>query len=56
MHRLISLPVLAIILAMSSTLHAQQYPSKPIRIIIPLLKSDYEKYGKLIRTIGLQPQ
>jgi tripartite-type tricarboxylate transporter receptor subunit TctC len=35
MHRLIFLPVLAIVMAMAATLHAQQYPSKPIRIIIP---------------------
>jgi tripartite-type tricarboxylate transporter receptor subunit TctC len=35
MHRLIALPVLAIVMAMAPTLHAQQYPSKPIRIIIP---------------------
>jgi tripartite-type tricarboxylate transporter receptor subunit TctC len=35
MHRLIALPVLAIILAMAPTLHALQYPSKTIRIIIP---------------------
>ena len=120
MHRLIALPVLAIVMAIAPTLHAQQYPSKPIRIIIPFppgdsldtmsrliaptllarlgqnivvdnragaagqlglkiaahaelfpetltvaetpesfartLKSDYEKYGKLIRAIGFQPQ
>jgi len=35
MHRLIFLPLLAIALALAPTLHAQQYPSKPIRIIIP---------------------
>ena len=35
MHRLIALPVLAIVMAMAPTLRAQQYPSKPIRIIIP---------------------
>jgi tripartite-type tricarboxylate transporter receptor subunit TctC len=35
MHRLFFLPVLAIVMAMAATLHAQQYPSKPIRIIIP---------------------
>jgi len=35
MHRLIALPVLAIVMAMAPALHAQQYPSKPIRIIIP---------------------
>ncbi len=35
MHRLIAMPVFAIVMAMAPTLHAQQYPSKPIRIIIP---------------------
>ena len=40
MHRLIALPVLAVILAIVPTLHAQQYPSKPIRIIIPFPPGD----------------
>lgn len=33
MQRLISLTFFAIILAMAPALHAQPYPSKPIRII-----------------------
>jgi len=40
MHRLASLAALAIVLAMAPTLHAQQYPSKPIRIIIPFPAGD----------------
>jgi len=40
MHRSIALPVLAAVLAMAPTLHAQQYPSKPIRIIIPFPAGD----------------
>jgi tripartite-type tricarboxylate transporter receptor subunit TctC len=40
MHRLIALPVIAIVMAMAATLHAQQYPSKPIRIIIPFPPGD----------------
>jgi len=40
MHRLISLPVIAVILAMVPMLHAQQYPSRPIRIIIPFPAGD----------------
>lgn len=40
MHRFISLPALAVILAMAPALHAQQYPSKPIRIIIPFPAGD----------------
>jgi tripartite-type tricarboxylate transporter receptor subunit TctC len=35
MHRMIYLPVLAIFTALAATPQAQQYPSKPIRIIIP---------------------
>ena len=35
MHHLIVLPVLASFMAMAAPLHAQQYPAKPVRIIIP---------------------
>ena len=40
MHRLSSLSLLAIMLAMAPALHAQPYPSKPIRIIIPFPAGD----------------
>ena len=40
MHRLFALSVLAIVMAPAPALHAQQYPSKPIRIIIPFPPGD----------------
>jgi tripartite-type tricarboxylate transporter receptor subunit TctC len=40
MHRLVSLPLLAVLVAIAPALHAQQYPSKPIRIIIPFPAAD----------------
>jgi tripartite-type tricarboxylate transporter receptor subunit TctC len=40
MHRLISLTALATVLGAVPALHAQQYPSKPIRIIIPFPPGD----------------
>ena len=40
MHRSIALSVLAAILATAPMLHAQPYPSKPIRIIIPFPAGD----------------
>jgi len=40
MHRSIALSVLAAFLAMAPTLHAQPYPTKPIRIIIPFPAGD----------------
>ena len=50
------------------TAPAQSYPNKPIRVSIPFppgeaaefyaefIKSEYAKYGKIVRDIGLQPQ
>ncbi len=40
MHRFTALSVLAIVMAMASTLHAQQYPTRPIRIIVPFPPGD----------------
>jgi tripartite-type tricarboxylate transporter receptor subunit TctC len=40
MHRFICLPVFAAVMAVTPALHAQQYPSKPIRIIIPFPPGD----------------
>jgi tripartite-type tricarboxylate transporter receptor subunit TctC len=40
MHRLVSLPLLAVLVAIAPALHAQQYPSKPIRIIVPFPAAD----------------
>jgi tripartite-type tricarboxylate transporter receptor subunit TctC len=35
LHRLITLPVLALLIAIATPLYAQAYPSKPVRIIVP---------------------
>ena len=40
MNRLVSLPLLAIVLATAPALHAQQYPTKSIRIIVPFPPGD----------------
>ena len=40
MKRLVSMPLVALILAIAPALHAQQYPTKPIRIIIPFPPGD----------------
>ena len=40
MRRLISLPVFVVGLAIVPALHAQQYPNKPIRIVIPFPPGD----------------
>lgn len=74
---------LAVAFGFAGVVAAQNYPAKPIRIIIPFppgntidimarligpkiteppeffadtIKSDYAKYGKLIRDIGLVPR
>jgi tripartite-type tricarboxylate transporter receptor subunit TctC len=40
MHRLVALTLLAIVAAAAPALHAQPYPSKPIRIIVPFPPGD----------------
>ncbi len=55
MHRLIALPLIAIVMAIAPTLHAQQYPSKPIRIIIPFPPGDsLDTMSRLIGPILLE--
>ena len=40
MKRLLSLSLLAAVPAMAPGLHAQQYPTKPIRVIVPFPPGD----------------